>query len=170
MIENQIHLDTSLFFYSIVLGFLCGLYYELFRFIRLITARHTFFVFWEDLFFFLPLTGIFLIFTFAFSDGVVRWFSVAGLGIGFSLYLKTLGKMISFFSIQILRFLKVIFKFLYSITISPLWFVLKKVTNSLFTKFKILAIIRKKKREVVRLRKQKELLLCSAKKGFSTNG
>ncbi len=169
MIENQIHLDTSLFLYSIALGFLFGLYYELFRLLRLCFFKHTFFIFWEDLIFFLPITGVFLLFTFAFSDGVVRWFSVAGLAMGFVLYLNTLGKIISFFSFQILRVIKAILRFLYSITVAPLLSVLKKVTNSLFTKFKKRAIIRKKKQLASRLNKQKQLLLRKAEKGFSTN-
>ena len=166
MTPNQIELDTSLFLFSILLGFCLGLYYEIFRFLRLALPHNTFLVFLEDLAFFLPVTVVFLLFTFAFSDGVVRWFSVFGFWMGFLLYLGTVGRILRFFSDRILRFVRFLLRLLYRITLAPLLNIIKKVTNSLFTHYQKQVIIRKQKREAHLLKKQKEALLRKAKQGF----
>ena len=163
--ESQIALDTALFLSSILLGFCFGLFFEIFRFLRLALPHHTLLVAVEDLAFFLPATSVFLLFTFACSDGVLRWFSVAGLGIGFFLYMETLGKILLFFSDRILRFLRWLLRLCYRLTLKPLFNVIKKVTFTLFTKIKKTVIIKKKRREFLRLEKRKRALLRTLERG-----
>lgn len=158
--------DTALLLNSILLGFGFGLYYEIFRFIRLAVPHRGWMVFLEDLVFFLPITFVFILFTFAFSDGTLRWFSFFGVWMGFFLYLATLGKILFYFAEQILALVRRTFHFLYRITLKPLFFVLKKVTFSLFTKYKKQVIIKKQKALQARLRKQKIALIRQAEKGF----
>jgi hypothetical protein len=158
--------DTALLLYSILLGFGFGLYYDIFRFIRLALPHRGWMVFPEDLLFFLPITFLFILFTFAFSDGTLRWFSFLGVWMGFFLYLGTLGKILFYFAEQILALIRLVFRFLYRITLKPIFFVLKKVTFNLFTKYQKQVIIKKQKALYAKLRKQKCTLIRQAEKGF----
>ncbi|MBR3836589.1 MAG: spore cortex biosynthesis protein YabQ [Clostridia bacterium] len=158
--------DTALLLDSILLGFCFGLYYEVFRFIRLAVPHCRWIVFLEDLFFFLPITLIFILFTFAFSDGTLRWFSFFGVWAGFFLYLGTLGKILFYFAERILALIRRFLLFLYRITLKPVFFVIKKVTITLFTKYKKQVIIKKQKALRARLIKQKITLIRQAEKGF----
>lgn len=164
--ENQIWFDTSLFLYSIALGFLFGLFYELFRFFRLAVPHRSFAVAVEDFVFFLPVTVIFLMFTYAFSEGEIRWFSVGGMGMGFFLYLQTLGKLLLFFSNTILHLVKTVLRFVFRVTVIPLWNVFKKITKYLYTKIISFGIIIKEKRIRRRLNKQKNRIMRAARQGF----
>ncbi len=163
--ENQIALDTSLFLYSIALGFAAGLFFEVFRFVRLAIRHPDCITVLEDLLFFLPLSGVFLLFTFVFSDGTLRWFSLAGLSMGFFLYFSTLGKVLSFFSDRILRWFRATLQFIYRKTFSPFLRILKKVTIYLFTRGKRAVIIILRIRQKKRMKKQKDLLIQKIKKG-----
>ena len=165
--DQPIAQDTSLFFFSVALGFFFGLYYELFRFLRIAVPHASFPVFLEDLAFFLPVTGVFLLFTFAFSDGAPRWFSVAGVWAGFFLYLGTLGRLLSFFARQILRAIRWVLKRLFGIFVAPVARVLKNVTISLFTRSKKAVIIIREKRARARLCRQANALIRQAGRGFS---
>lgn len=163
---NQIALDTALFFQSIVFGFFAGLVFEFFRFLRLALPQTTMTVFCQDLLFFLPVTLFFLLFTFAFSDGVVRWFSVAGAGGGFFLYLGTLGKILFFFADRILSLIRRILFFLFRKTLLPVVIFFKNIFHSLFTKMKKEVIIRKRRKQKKRILKEQKNLLRRAEFGF----
>ncbi|MBR4288505.1 MAG: spore cortex biosynthesis protein YabQ [Clostridia bacterium] len=164
--DSQIWFDTSLFLYSIVLGFFFGLFYELFRFFRLAVPHCSFAVAVEDFVFFLPVTIIFLMFTYAFSEGEIRWFSVGGMGMGFFLYFQTLGKLLLFFSNTILYLVKSLLCFMFRVTVIPLWNVFKKITKYLYTKIISFGIIVKEKRIRRRLKKQKNRVMRAARQGF----
>jgi len=164
--ENQIYLDTSLFFWSVVFGFFCGVYYELFRILRKAFPHHPLLVAAEDLLFWIPVTFSYLLFSFAMSDGVIRWFSVFGSICGFLLYLKTVGRVISFFTDAILRALRAILFWIYGKTLRPLGIVFKKITNSLSSVIKRTVIIGMEKRKRRALEKKKRNVLISARGGF----
>lgn len=164
--ENQIYFDTSLFLYSIALGFSFGLFYELFRFLRLAIPHCNAAVAVEDLLFFLPVTAVFLLFTFAFSEGVVRWFSVFAAAMGFFLYFQTIGKILLFFSDRILRQIRRILGFFLRKTLLPICNVFKNITKYLYTKLKNTAIIIKESAVRHRVLRQKKAALGWARRGF----
>ena len=154
--------DSFLFFAAIILGFLIGFYYELFRFIRLAFPHPDFLIVLEDLCFFLPLSPVLIFFHYALSDGILRWFSLAGVVLGFLLYLGTVGKLLLRFSSGILFCVRFVLKQLFKIFIFPLLIVFKKITNCLYAKWKKTVIIRQDKK----LKKKKRRLSRSAEKGF----
>ena len=158
--------DSFLFFAAIILGFLIGFYYEIFRFLRLAFPHPDCFIVLEDLCFFLPLSPVLIFFHYALSDGILRWFSLAGCLFGFLLYLGTVGKLLLRFSSVILFCIKAFLKRLYGIFIFPLLIVFKKITNCLYEKWKYTVIILSKKRADKRLRRKKKRLSRSAEKGF----
>jgi len=162
--ENQIVLDSSLLLYSVVIGFFFGIFYECFRFLRLSFPHPTFLVGLEDLIFFLPVSVLFLLFTFAFSDGIIRWFSVFGAGLGFFLYQNTVGKIVFFFADLILSKIKQTLRFFFRLVFKPICFVLKKITNYIFTIHHKTVIIRRKKK----LKQTMDRLLIFAERGFES--
>ena len=164
--ENQIFADTSLFLSSVILGFLFGIFYECFRFFRLLLPHSASVVALEDFLFFVPTTGIFLLFTYALSDGVVRWFSVFALIMGFFLYLKTLGKLLLSLSDAILRHVKRLLRWIFRKTIHPICNVFKNITKYLYARIKSIAIIEKEKAILRRLKKEKAGIRRAARQGF----
>ena len=165
--ENQIRLDSSLFLTAILLGFIFGLFYEVLRFLRLAFPSHpSILIFWEDLTFFLLITPIFLLFNFAFSDGILRWFTLTGAGIGFLLYFGTLWRILLFFNTAILNAIRRILRFFARLFLIPMLNIIKKVTNKTFTRWRKIVIIRKEKRIRKRRMKMKEALIRAAERGF----
>ncbi len=164
--ENQIWFDSSLFLHSIALGFLFGLFYELFRFLRLAFPHSDLAVAAEDFIFFLPVTAVFILFSYAFSDGIIRWFSVGAAMLGAFLYFQTLGKILLFFSDTILRLIKVCLRFVFGKTVLPVWNIFKKITKCLYTRIILIGIIIKENIVRRRLRKEKERILRAARRGF----
>jgi spore cortex biosynthesis protein YabQ len=164
--DQPILLDSVLFLHSAVLGFLLGLYYEVFRFLRLAFPHKSILVALEDLAFWIPTTAVFLLFTFAFSDGILRWFSFAGALIGFLLYRYSLGRLLFFFAKQILDTVKGIFRFFYQKTVLPLVIVFKNITNWLCSVIKRIGIIARKHWEQKQLQRDKKAAVAFARRGF----
>ena len=154
--------ESFLFFAAILLGFMIGFYYEIFRFLRLAFPHPDFLIILEDLCFFLPLSPVLIFFHYALNDGIYRWFSLAGFVFGFLLYLGTVGKLLLRFSSGILFCIRFLLKQLFKIFILPLLIVFKKITNCLYEKWKRLVIIVKDKK----LQKKKKRLSRLARKGF----
>lgn len=164
--ESTILEDNTLFLSAVLLGYFFGLFYECFRFLRLAFPHPAFLVAVEDLLFFFPVSLIFLFFNFALAGGIIRWFSFAGMSIGFFLYLNTLGKILHFFSEAILRFFRLILHFLFRLLLAPLIIIFKNITNCLLKRIKTLAIIGKRKIALFKIGRQKKHLLRKAKRGF----
>ena len=165
--ENQIYQDTALLLYAVGLGLFIGLFYEVFRFLRIALPHHGILVALEDALFFLCVIVAILFFQFIFSDGVVRWFSLFGITAGFLLYLNTVGRILKRFSTLIIHTIKRILKFIYRLTLFPLIKVFKKITVCLFTQIKKLAIMEKEKRRKRSLKRRKQRFLRFAATGFS---
>ncbi len=164
--EQYANTENFLFFSSILLGYFIGLYYEIFRFIRLAFPHPNFLIVAEDLFFFLPLSPALIFFHYALNSGIFRWFSLAGCILGFLLYLLTLGKILIRFSRGILFCIKKILKGLFDVFIRPPYIVFKNITNCLYGKGKSFVIMKRKKQAHRRLQKKKEHLSRLAEKGF----
>lgn len=83
-----------LFARAILFGAAMGLYFEVFRFLRLLFPHPTWLVAVEDLLFFLPASLAHIFFHYACGEGETRWFGVLGVILGFLLYLASLGKIV----------------------------------------------------------------------------
>ncbi|MBE6713230.1 MAG: hypothetical protein E7580_06900 [Ruminococcaceae bacterium] len=158
--------DSFLFFSAILLGFLIGFYYEIFRFLRLALPHPGFLVFLEDLLFLLPLSPVLIFFHYALSDGILRWFSLTGCLLGFLLYLGTVGKLLLRFSAGILFCIRAVLKWLFRFFVLPPLIVFKNITNYLYAKWKSTVIILRKNRDKKLLKRKKKLLSRYAEKGF----
>ncbi len=78
-------------FLSCGMGFLLGAYYDVFRILRCILRPGTVRVFWQDVLFFLTAAPLVFLFALAVTDGVMRFYLLAGLVVGFFAYRYTVG-------------------------------------------------------------------------------
>ncbi len=98
--------ELRLFFLSCAAGAVFGVYYDIFRTLRLTIKHHSFFVFAEDSIF-LATYGIFLSsFASAEARGELRGYYILGGIIGFTLYFFTVGKFVMGFMQKIIKLLK----------------------------------------------------------------
>lgn len=103
-IENQMRE----FFLSCGMGFILGIYYDIFRVYRLVmrTGKRT--LFFQDVVFFLTAAVITFLFSLAVMDGRLRFYLFLGEAVGFFAYYFTLGRVVvrlSVIAVNALRFI-----------------------------------------------------------------
>lgn len=167
--KNEILVYSALFFLALFLGFIFGVYYEIFRFLRLAFPHPKSLVFAEDLLFWIPCALVTILFCYAFFDGVIRWFAIAGILCGFLLYLKTLGAFLIWVSATILQAIRKALKWIFRTFFLPVWKFFEKTFKILFTEAKKFAILWKRKWEKRKSARVEKKLLSFAEKGFLKN-
>jgi len=100
------------FLYAIVTGFLFCLIYDFFKAFRLTFNHKDLTVFFEDIFYFLIIGIISLIFFLVFTGGEIRIFILLGFVIGFYLWKITFSVFVVYALRQTLNFFKWIFNLL----------------------------------------------------------
>lgn len=105
--------ELRLFLLSCAAGAVFGVYYDIFRAMRLTFPHHGFFVFLEDLLFLLTY-GVFLsCFAAAEARGVLRGYYILGGLIGFVLYYFTIGKFVMGFIKKLIKCVRKMLSVLY---------------------------------------------------------
>ena len=101
--------QLTAFVASSILGIGLGILFEFFRTVRSLLGGRAAGVFVQDLLFWI--VSAFVVYTFflLFTNGIVRIFALIGCGLGFWIYMKTLGKITSFLFRQIFRPVKYLF-------------------------------------------------------------
>lgn len=93
-VEISITSGCLFFLYSLLFGFLAGLFYEFFRILRRILPESTAAVIIEDIVFCLSITVLYICLVYTANYGATRFYSVLAASAGFFIYLKTLGAVI----------------------------------------------------------------------------
>lgn len=94
-------------FLSCGMGFLLGLYYDVFRVIRLIMKPGAKSIFFQDLFFFVSSAILTFLFSLSIMDGEMRFYLFLGLIVGFGAYYLTIGRLVMKFAGAVVKaFLK----------------------------------------------------------------
>lgn len=132
--------------YAAGVGAILGMIYDVFRILRIATrpkenrlpkpagkrcrllpagnCLYAASVFFEDILFSLIAGIVVSIFIFNINDGQIRWFALAGAGIGFFIYYQTVGRVVIAVADVILRILRRIVAALFTITVRPIGFLL----------------------------------------------
>lgn len=120
--------------YSAVVGAALGMLYDVFRIIRVAmkpspgmpaTLRAVYdaigdtVIFTEDILFSFAAALVVIVFLFHINDGQLRWFVLAGAGIGFMLYYITVGRLLLLCAEAIISFIRMIIRFVLSLTLIP---------------------------------------------------
>lgn len=117
----QIYAPAQLFLFlqAIFFGIGLGIFYDVFRILRIAVKDNSIIIFFEDLLFFISASIFTFLFIFSVNSGQLRWFIFLGLILGFVVYYFTLGKLVLKISQVIIKAVKTIFKFLFSLFIKP---------------------------------------------------
>lgn len=129
--------QTQIFLFSLGFGFIMGIFYDLFRILRLcISAKKVSFIIFDVLYCILLCFCSFL-FILSINEGEVRFYILIGEGIGFAVYYFSLGIIVFSVSERIVNFFKKLFGMLFKVIFFPFVWIFKrtaKVFNKLFKK------------------------------------
>ena len=109
------HSAIAFFLYSLIVGFIIGMIFDVFRLLRCCGLNNSIFVFFEDIIFCLISVTVIFIFTFAMNEGVFRSYELFGIIAGFLIYYNTFGRLVMAFSEIIINAFKKFFSFLFII-------------------------------------------------------
>lgn len=151
--------ESHFLFYSILSGIIITVIYDVIKIIRNVIPHHGFFIALEDTVFWIFASLFLFSMLYKLNNGTVRWFAIAGSGIGMIVYKKTLGQyIVEFMSTIINRALHVVFKIV-GILLFPVKWLIFKVSKQLKKLKKYI-----KKQLTDRIKKVK-ILLCKHSEG-----
>lgn len=107
--------ELRLFFLSCAAGAVFGIYYDVFRVLRLTIPHKSFFVFWEDVIFLATFAVFLSAFAAAEARGELRGYYALGSLIGFTLYHFSIGS----FVVRLINKAVGIIKFAFAIIVKP---------------------------------------------------
>lgn len=111
--------QTVLFLQACLLGFLLGLFYEIFRILRLMIKTGAVAVFVQDILYWSVSALISFLFILAVNSGQLRIFLLLGIVIGMIVYFFTLGALIMKASKAIIAFIYRVMRFIYGKLVTP---------------------------------------------------
>lgn len=114
--------ELRLFFLSCTAGAIFGVYYDVFRTLRLTVTHHGFFIVLEDLIFLGTYTVFLSAFASAQARGELRAYYVLGGILGFTIYYFTVGKVVIRFMQRLIGGIKAVF----AIAVKPFKFAAHK--------------------------------------------
>ena len=125
---------------SVFTGIIITLVYDGIKIIREVIKHNGFFIALEDVLFWIFASLFLFMMLYRVNDGTVRWFSIAGSGVGMWIYKKAAGQyIVEIMSTIINKTLHLVFRFL-SLVFSPIKWVVSKVF-AVFRKIKKFIII-----------------------------
>ena len=107
------------FVYSLIVGAAIGVYYDVFRIVRIVLPKSVALIFVEDMIFCISAGVIMSVFIFNAGFGIVRGYAVVGAGIGFTVYYLTIGKLVYRLSELIINFLRKALRFIAGLIAAP---------------------------------------------------
>lgn len=119
--------QTKGFLLSLGFGFLMGIFYDLFRIVRICISKRKSVVVAFDLIYFVFLSFCSYLFFLVVNEGDIRAFLILGEGIGFGIYYFSLGVIVFTASEKIVNTVKKMFLKLFKIVFVPFLWVFKKV-------------------------------------------
>lgn len=114
--------QTWSLFYSLLLGMGLGLFYDVFRVLRIALPHRTVAVAVEDMFYWTSAAFLTFFFFFYTDGGRIRIYLLVGEAIGFTLYYFTLGAVIIGAAKKIIAALRWLFHWIYRLLIHPVLF------------------------------------------------
>lgn len=115
----EVTTQTAVFLQSLALGFVLGLFYDVFRIFRLAIHHSSAILFLEDIFYFAVCAVVTFLFSLSAVNGHVRVFLVIGELLGATVYYFSAGVLVMRVSKLIIRFFKGLFRLVYRIFFRP---------------------------------------------------
>jgi len=86
--------QVCVFFYSILLGFFLGIFYDMFRLFRVLINVRNIWIFCQDIIYFILSSLITFVFILIFNNGEFRFYVILGESIGWIIYYVSLGECV----------------------------------------------------------------------------
>lgn len=125
--EISVASQTYTFLMSIVFGALLGIFYDIFRIIRIAFKTGRIAIFIEDAIFFTISAVLTFIFIFAVNSGEVRFFILFGILAGAVIYYYTLGSLIFRSAKIIIKYVKKLIRAVLRIILRPFYLIYKLI-------------------------------------------
>lgn len=156
----QLSNQTLAFLHACLLGAAMGVFYDVFRILRIAIPTRKGVVFAQDVVFFLLCAVATFLFLLSEIDGVVRVFLFIGELLGAVLYYFTLGQLVMKVSKTIIEVVKAILRFIVRYLLAPIWRLIYTVVAILLRPFQLLGQIMKKSLQRLKFRlKVRRILL-----------
>lgn len=119
--------QLQVFCYSCLFGIVLGVFYDIFRIIRLFFACRYWNIFIQDILYF-SFSGIMtFLFILSINFGEVRFYILAGEAIGWIIYYLTIGEIMHKLSYKLVKTMKIVFLKIYNIIFKPMELVVSKI-------------------------------------------
>lgn len=123
--------ESHFLLYSILSGIIITAVYDIIKIIRNVIPHNAFFIALEDIVFWIFACLFLFSMLYKLNNGTVRWFAIAGSGLGMLLYKKSLGQyIVEIMSTAINQILHVVFQAL-NLLFSPVKWLVSKVSGLL---------------------------------------
>lgn len=122
---NQVSAQTLIFLYSVALGGVFGIIYDIFRLIRISLSAKKYLTAVFDVLYFALITLIFFWFSMNIGQGATRLFHIIGAALGLVLYLVTIGLVMG----KIMRFVISKIKWVLCLIFKPFAMIFKFIWN-----------------------------------------
>ena len=126
------------FLFSCAVGAFLGVFYDVFRILRIAFKPKWLVVFVQDIIFCIASSFIIILSVYYTNSGQVRLFGLTGCFLCFVLYHLTIGKFIMFVSAKIIEFVKQMLRLIYNITVKPVKIMILFIINLLKKYFKFM--------------------------------
>jgi spore cortex biosynthesis protein YabQ len=137
--------QTKSFLLSLGLGFIMGIFYDLFRLIRLAISKSKMFIIIFDLLYCIFLCFATFVFCMTVNEGQIRFYLLMGEAMGFVVYYFSLGVIVFSFGENLVNFTKRWLKRIFTILLFPFKWIFER-TKSVF--YKILKKGRKRSKNL----------------------
>lgn len=165
------------FVYSVVIGAILGVVYDVFRIQRITMKSENgishlniikdIIILVEDIIFAVISAVVIIIMIFHVNNGRIRWFALFGTGIGFLVYYNTIGRIIMICSEKIISFIRycirMIKKFIYKVFIRPVILLCKFIAGLIYVRYM-------KNKNKLYTKKYMSQMLRNASEGFFIKG
>ncbi len=125
VLPTSVSTQAYIFLYSVLIGMFIGFIYDIFRIKRRVIKTGVFFVYIEDLLFWIIIAIFIFIHVYYFNDGEFRCYILTGAIIGVIIYMLLLSKIVVKFSVAILNLAWKMIKFIISILTYPVRIIFK---------------------------------------------
>ena len=105
--------QVQIFWYSLVLGLILGMIYDIFKLFRLVFNSKKWSIFFQDILYFIIISLITFFFIIIFNKGEIRYYILIGQFIGWGIYYISCGRIVYKYSKNFLRIIKKCFCILF---------------------------------------------------------
>ncbi len=132
LVGIDLNIQVIIFLWSLVLGSILGLLYDIFKSVRFAFKSNKKHLFIQDIIYCLLCGFLTFLFSLAINRGNLRFYIIMGEFLGFFIYQTSVSKIFMKVTITIIIIIKKVLHKIYKIIFSPIISIVKKIIKSVF--------------------------------------